>query len=217
MAAKPYIGMGMEGSIARWYEKNTARDMDEFRRLAARIADKVAAGSRVLEIAPGPGFLAVELAKRGLAVTGLDISRTFVELARRNAEAAGVEIAFEQGNASAMPFADHSFDFLVCRAAFKNFADPVGALREMQRVLKPGGQGLIIDLRRDTSMSEISRYVDSLGASLPNRLFTKFVFRTVLLPRAWTEAAFAEMLRQIPFRRAEIEPNAIGMDIWLEA
>ncbi len=85
MAAKAYIGLGMEGAIARWYEKNTARDMEEFRRLAGRIAGLLPAGSAVLEVAPWPGFLAVELARRGFAVTGLDISRTFIELGRRNA------------------------------------------------------------------------------------------------------------------------------------
>jgi ubiquinone/menaquinone biosynthesis C-methylase UbiE len=216
MTAKAYVGMGMEGSIARWYEKNTAKDVKAFSALADRISESLGAGSAVLEVAPGPGFLAVELAKRGFAVTGLDISKTFVELARKNAEKAGVHIRFEQGNASQMPFGDHSFDFLVCRAAFKNFADSVGALKEMQRVLKPGGRGLIIDLRRDASMHDISKYVDELGVSLLDRLSMKFIFRLMLLPRAWRMDAFAKMLTQIPFRHTEIIPDAVGMEIWLE-
>ncbi len=217
MTAKAYIGMGMEGSIARWYEKNTAKDVKAFSVLADRISESLIAGSAVLEVAPGPGFLAVELAKRGFAVTGLDISKTFVELARKNAEKSGVHIRFEQGNASQMPFGDQSFDFLVCRAAFKNFADAVGALKEMLRVLKPGGRGLILDLRRDASMEDISKYVDGLGVSLLDRLSMKFIFRLMLLPRAWRVDAFAKMLAQIPFRHTEIIPDAVGMEIWLEA
>jgi len=217
MAAKAYIGMGMEGSIARWYERNTAKDMAEFRRLADRIAGLVPAGGQVLEVAPGPGFLAVELAKRGLAVTGLDISKTFVELARKNAEVVGADARFEQGNVAQMPFADRSFDFLVCRAAFKNFADPVGALKEMQRVLKPGGRGLIIDLRRDAAMTDIAAYVDGLGVSFLNGLAMKLTFRAMLLPRAWRMDAFSDLLRQVPFRHTEIVPNAIGMGAWLDA
>lgn len=216
MAAKAYIGMGMEGSIARWYERNTAKDMAEFCRLADRIAGLVPVGSKVLEVAPGPGFLTVELARRGLAVTGLDISRTFVELACKNAEVAGVNARFEQGNAAQMPFADRSFDFLVCRAAFKNFADAPGALKEMQRVLKPGGRGLIIDLRRDASMTDIATYVDGLGVSFFNRFLMKLTFRAMLLPRAWRMDAFSEMLKQVPFRHTEIVPNAIGMEVWLD-
>ena len=59
MTAKAYIGMGMEGSIARWYEKNTAKDMEEFRRLAGRISGFLPAGSAILEVAPGPGLTLV--------------------------------------------------------------------------------------------------------------------------------------------------------------
>jgi ubiquinone/menaquinone biosynthesis C-methylase UbiE len=217
MATKAYIGMGMEGPIARWYEKNTAKDIEEFGRLAGRIAAPLSAASAILEVAPGPGFLAVELAKRGFAVTGLDISKTFVELARKNAEKAGVRVRFEQGNASRMPFADRSFDFLICRAAFKNFADPMGALGEMHRVLRPGGRSLIIDLRRDASMTDIGRYVDGLGVSLVNRVVMKLTFRYMLLPRAWRTDAFARMLERSPFRRTEIIANAIGMEVWLDA
>src|SRR5262249_60238279 len=119
--------------------------------------------------------------------------------------------------AAEMPFAVRSFDFLACRAAFKNFADPLGALKEMHRVLRPGGRGLIIDLRRDASMEEIARYVDGLGVSFLNRQFMKLTFRYALLPRAWKVDAFADMLAQTAFRHTEIVPNAIGMEVWLDA
>jgi len=217
MTGKAYIGMGMEGATARWYEKNTAKDMQEFRRLAGRIAGLLPAGSKVLEVAPGPGFLSVELAKRGFTVTGLDISKTFVELARKNATKSSVPVQFEHGNASHMPFPDQSFDFLVCRAAFKNFADPLGALNEMYRVLKPGARGLIIDLRRDASMADIGAYVDGLEVSLFSSLFMKLIFRFMLLPRAWPIDDFTRLAKQAPFRHTEVVPNAIGMEVWLQA
>lgn len=217
MAKKAYIGMGMEGSIARWYQRITAKDMAEFRRLAERISGFLSTGSAILEVAPGPGFLAVELARRGFAVTGLDISNTFVGLARQNAANAGVLVRFEQGSAAQMPFSDQSFDFLVCRAAFKNFADPQAALREMRRVLKPGGRGLIIDLRRDVSTADIAKYVDRLDVSPADRIIMKLTFRYLLLPRAWRADAFAKMLEQIPFRRTKVVPDMIGMEIWLDA
>ncbi len=76
----------------------------------------------MLEVAPGPGFLSIELAKRGLQVRGVDISKTFVEIAQRNAAADGVQARFEVGNAAALPVEDGSVDFVVCRAAFKNFS-----------------------------------------------------------------------------------------------
>src|ERR1700757_4361900 len=151
---KGYRGIGMEGGIARWYAKSARKDMDRFRALAARLRDVLPQGGDVLEVAPGPGYLAIEMAKGGAyRVTGLDVSRTMVELAQRNAAEAGVEVDFRHGNASAMPFADDSFDLLACSAAFKNFSEPHQALVEMHRVLRPGGAALVVDLRKDVSIS----------------------------------------------------------------
>jgi ubiquinone/menaquinone biosynthesis C-methylase UbiE len=207
----------MEGSVARWYEKTTRKDYEEYRQLAVRFAAGLPEGGDVLEVAPGPGFLSIEMAKTGgLRVTGLDISKTFVELAGRNADQVGVQVDFQNGNASKMPFADQSFDFLVCRAGFKNFSDPVGALREMRRVLRPGRKGVVIDLRRDTSMEEINKYVEGLGLSLLSALFTEFTFRFMLLKRAYTQPEFKAMLRQVPFASTRIDANAIGMEVWFE-
>src|SRR5262245_56964954 len=95
----------MEGFVARWYARNTGRNLADYRKGAEEGAARLPGGGSVLEVAPGPGYLATELAKLGpYRVTGLDISRTFVEIARRNAAAAGVAVAFEQGNAAEMPF-----------------------------------------------------------------------------------------------------------------
>lgn len=207
----------MEGSVARWYERTTRKDANEFRREAVQFAEMLPTGGEVLEVAPGPGFLSIEMAKAGnLRVTGLDISNTFVELARRNAASAGVRVDFRHGNASEMPFEESSFDFLVCRAAFKNFSDPVGALREMRRVLKPGRRGVIIDLRRDVSMREIGRYVDSLHLNPVSRVMTLLTFRFMLLRRAYTREQFEAMLKQVPFAETRIDMNPIGMEIWFE-
>ena len=113
---KGYKGMGMEGRIAAWYARNTARDMPDFAALAQRVTAALPAGSRILEVAPGPGYLAIEIARHSACqVTGLDISHTFVEIATRNAREAHVDIDFRQGNASAMPFPDNSFDLILCR------------------------------------------------------------------------------------------------------
>jgi ubiquinone/menaquinone biosynthesis C-methylase UbiE len=180
---KAYKGMGMEGSVARWYDRTTRKDMPEMKSLAKRISAVVPSGppaGTVLEIAPGPGFLSIELAKRGLQVRAVDISKTFVEIARRNATADGAEVRFELGNAAALPLDDASVDFVVCRAAFKNFAEPVKALAEMRRVLRLGGTALLIDMRRDVSVAELRRYVDGLGVSRMNRWFMMLTFRTMM-------------------------------------
>ena len=215
---KGYKGMGMEGPIARWYEKNMRRDIAEYCKLAERLKAGLPQGGDVLEVAPGPGFLAIELAKGGnFRVTGLDISRTFIELARQNASETGVRVDFRHGNASAMPFAENSFDLLVCRAAFKNFSEPVKALREMYRVLRSGGTALVADLRRDTPVSAVHNYVDGLDVGAINRWMIKATFRFMLLKRAYTKHEFGQMLAGIPFRKVEIHesPEGLGMEVWM--
>jgi len=214
---KAYKGLGMEGSIARWYDKTTRKDMPEYVRVAKRIDGSIPSNSEILEVASGPGFVSIELARGGRhRVTGLDISRTFLDIAKKNAAAAGVTVDFQLGNASQMPFADNSFDFVVCRAAFKNFSDPVKAIAEMHRVLRPGAQGVIIDLRRDASMREITNYVDAMERNVINGLFMKFTFRFMLLPRAYTVDQFRQMLAQVPFTRTWIEETPVGVGVWFE-
>jgi ubiquinone/menaquinone biosynthesis C-methylase UbiE len=171
-------------------------------------------GAAVLEVAPGPGYFAIELAKLGpFSITGMDISHTFVEIASRRAAAAGVHVDFRQGNTSSMPFADGSFDFLLCRAAFKNFGQPVRALQEMCRVLKPGGRGLIIDLRRDASPESMNRAVDRMGLSAVDRVVTKLIFKLSLVKAAYTKQQFQQVLAQASFRAVDIQQDDMGFEI----
>lgn len=211
---KPHKDRGMEGMIAKWYTTNTGKSLDEFVKLARRIADRLPRGSTVLEVAPGPGYFCIELAKLGgYKITGLDISHTFVEIASKKATDTGVQVNFRQGNASGMPFENDTFDFLLCRAAFKNFAQPAGALKEMCRVLKPGGRGLIIDLRKDASMESINHEVEGMGLNPINKLLTKLTFRTMLLKSAYTKDQFRYMLSQANFRSVDIHEAGIGFEI----
>ncbi|MFN8474641.1 MAG: class I SAM-dependent methyltransferase [Anaerolineae bacterium] len=217
VSTKGYKGIGMEGLIATWYAKNAVRDMAAYRADARTVATNTPAGGTVLDLAPGPGYLAIEVAKLGgYHVVGLDVSKTFVDIARQKAREAGVQVDFQQGNASQMPFADDSFDLIVSRAAFKNFADPVGALNEMYRTLKPGGKGLIIDLNKDVSPRDIDEYVDGMHAGAVDTLFMKATFRYMLIPRAYTRESFTSLAAQSTFGGCRIDAHSIGLDVWLE-
>ena len=213
---KPYKGLGMEGAVAKWYATLTKKSLDDFKALARRTAEQLPSQSSVLEVAPGPGYLAIELAKLGdYRITGLDISETFVEIARANAAEANVQVDFRRGNASAMPFRDAKFDFLLCRAAFKNFSEPKRALEEMHRVLKPGGQALIIDLRRDASMESIKQTVSDMRLGAVNGAITKLTFRFMLLRRAYTKREFEELISKTKFHDVAIGEDMIGLEILL--
>ena len=213
-AVKAYKGLGMEGSVARWYERTTRKDMPEIRQLAARIAAMVPAGGSVLEVAPGPGFLSIELAKRGLQVRAVDISKSMIEIARKNAAAEAVNARFQLGNAAALPIDDASVDFVVCRAAFKNFTEPVKAMTEMRRVLRPGGTALLIDMRRDVSLDEIRRYIRSLGVSRLNGWCLMLTFRGMLIKRAYPLAEIRRMALEAGWPGVRIESAPMGFSAW---
>src|SRR5262245_58221 len=90
-AYKAYKGLPMEGFIAKWYAKNTKTDSRGFKTTAKVVVAQVPSGGSILEVAPGPGYLAIEMAKLGdYRVTGLDISQSFVRIASENAREAGV-------------------------------------------------------------------------------------------------------------------------------
>ncbi len=211
---KAYKGLAMEGLIARWYSSNTGKNIEEFKKAAQEIAHRVPSGNDVLEVAPGPGFLAIELAKLGsYRIVGLDISKSFVRIATENATNAGVVVTFREGNASSMPFESNSFDFVYCRAAFKNFSEPVQALNETYRVLKPGREAVIYDLRRDASTDAIKAGVKEMRLDWVNSLITRWVFKHVLLKRAYSLEDFRQMVGETPFRTCEIKCDRIGVEV----
>jgi ubiquinone/menaquinone biosynthesis C-methylase UbiE len=212
---KAYKGLAMEGRIATWYAANTGRDRRRFAETADAVAGDVALGATILEVAPGPGYLAVELARRGYCVSAVDISRSFVDIARANAKQAGVAVDIRHGNAAALPFGAASFEFVVCTAAFKNFTDPVGALNDMHRVLKPGARASIYDLRKDASPEAIEREVRSMRLSRVNALVTRGIFRFGLLRRAYTAEALRQIAGESAFGRCEIRANGIGLELRL--
>ncbi len=211
---KPHGDRPIEGLMAKWYANTTGEMMKEYVDLARRVAEELPKGSSVLEVAPGPGYSCIELAKLGpYAITGMDLSRTFVKMAADKAAAAGVSAEFVEGSASNMPFPKDSFDFLLCRAAFKNFAKPVAALQEMCRVLKPGGRALLIDLSRDATPDDVSHAVDMMGLSTVNRILTKMAFKTMLIRSAYTRAEFEQMFAQTKFADVQIAADGMGFEI----
>ncbi|MDN4593803.1 class I SAM-dependent methyltransferase [Polycladomyces subterraneus] len=217
-AQKGYKGIGMDGPIATWYAKSTQNNIEDYKKDAEKVAACVPEEAAVLELAPGPGYLSIELAKLGnYKITGLDISKKFVEIAREKAKEAGVEIDFRQGDASRMPFDDQTFDFIICRAAFKNFSQPVAALDEMNRVLKDGGKAVIIDLRGDVSPEAVDKHIEEeLGLTGFQYLLTKWIFRLSLIKRAYTKEEFRQLVSKSKFQTCKIQEDTIGLEVWLE-
>jgi len=215
-ATKAYKGLPMEGIIAGWYARTTFKDLNRHKLVANQWVGQIPANGKVLEIAPGPGYFCIELAKLGnFQITGLDISKSFVDIARRNAANAGLKIDFRQGNASAMPFPDGTFDFTFCQAAFKNFSRPVEAIAEMYRVLKPDGAAVILDMRRDASVEEIEHEVKGMNLDRINESMVRWTFKQMLLKSAYSLPEMESMISRTPFGRGRIDVSGIGFQILL--
>ena len=216
--SKEYKGLAMEGSIARRYAKlrRTTTQLDGWRTQARQLTAELPDGARLLEVAPGPGYFAIELARLGrFHVTGLDISRTFVELAQESARQAGVAVDFRLGDVGHMGFPDASFDFIVCQAAFKNFSEPGRAIAEMYRVLRPGGIALIQDLRGDASDVAIRAEVDTMRLGF----FGAFMTRRILgglRRRAYTKDQFEGLAAASPFGTAQVRTTDVEVDVRLQ-
>jgi SAM-dependent methyltransferase len=99
-------------------------------------AARVSAGMRVLDVCTGPGMLAEAALQRGAIAVGLDFSAEVVDFARRRVPTA----EFRRGDAQDLPFPNDSFDAVVCGYGIMHIPEPDLALREMLRVVRPGGR-----------------------------------------------------------------------------
>jgi len=109
------------------------------------------AGAEIIDVGCGPGIYARDLALRGARVTALDSAPAMLAAVDGEAAAAGVTIALAEGDASDIPFPDAHFDAAVLVQVIEYVPDAVGALRELARVLKPGGRLLIADTDWETA------------------------------------------------------------------
>jgi demethylmenaquinone methyltransferase/2-methoxy-6-polyprenyl-1,4-benzoquinol methylase len=138
-----------------------------WRRATAESA--VRPGDRVLDACCGTGDLAVACARAGGQVTGLDFSEPMLERARRKAP----ELEWVQGDLLALPFPDGSFDTATVGFGVRNVEDVGAGLRELRRVLRPGGRLAVLEITRPRGFLRhfyglwFDRVVPLLGRVLP--------------------------------------------------
>ena len=122
------------------------------RRALACLARAAPFPRRILDLATGTADFALAAARRfpSAHVTGVDLTPAMLDVGRRKVAAAGLadRIALEEGNACALACPDGSVDAVLCAFGFRNFPDRATVLREVVRVLTPGGYLLVLELFR---------------------------------------------------------------------
>ena len=122
---------------------------------------------RILDVGTGPGWLLLKLNQlnRHFTVSGVDISESMIEMARKNIRNAGKsnEIEIYTASAADLPFADNSFDLVVSTGSAHHWKNATVCLNEIHRVLKPGKYSLIYDLVSDTPKTILKAMARDFG------------------------------------------------------
>ena len=132
----------------------------------------VAPGHRVLDVACGTGVVAITAARTGARVTGLDLTPQLLDRARENAHAVGVNVDWHEGDVEELPFDDESFDIVVSQFGHIFAPRPEVAVREMLRVLRPGGTIAFCtwppELLVGRSIATVARYAPPPPMTVPS-------------------------------------------------
>jgi len=181
------------GKIASFYHKIFER-LDINTQIRARIIFKELAiiekekSDKVLDIGCGDGIFSIELAKRGYGVVGVDLNVKSVNYAKYFSKRSEVKIDFLVGDACHLPFANESFDIILCSEVLEHIKDDEGAIREIERVLKQNGL-LILTVPSDKaspypghvrcgySLYDISSKLTKSGINIINKKIVSYPFR----------------------------------------
>lgn len=146
---------GDYGHFAKYLERGALEFLD---RLA------IAPGTRMLDVACGAGQIAIPAARAGVKVTGIDIAANLIEQANRRAQAEGLDVRFEEGDAEALPYADASFDLVVSLIGAMFAPRPEMVAAELLRVCRPGGR---IAMANWTPEGHVGQMFKIIGKHVP--------------------------------------------------
>ncbi|HEU5077139.1 MAG TPA: bifunctional demethylmenaquinone methyltransferase/2-methoxy-6-polyprenyl-1,4-benzoquinol methylase UbiE [Polyangiaceae bacterium] len=197
------ISLGIDQS---WREKTVA-------------ALNLAQGARVLDVATGTADLAIQIAKEGNHVVGLDPSERMLAIGSRKVHEAMLarQVELVVGDAQALQFADASFDGVSIAFGIRNVPDRARALREMARVTKPGGRVAVLELSEPETggpLGRLARFhvhtlVPWLGALISGAAEYRYLQRSIA---AFPSAdAFAQLMQEQGLEILRVEPLTFGV------
>jgi len=138
------------------------------RRVVRLALDGAPANTRVLDLCCGTGDMTFEARRQGAALAvGVDFAQAMLDVAQQRRDAADAGVTFVHGDALRLPFADRSFDAVTIGYGLRNVADIEQCLREMLRVLRPGGRLVILDFGKPSNRLVRALYAGYLRVALP--------------------------------------------------
>lgn len=152
--------------VALAYEAEAVPQLETFAAEALRLAP-VGPGTRAVDVAAGPGTLALLAARAGARVTALDFAPEMVARLRRRADSLGLELESCVGDGMALPFPDGAFDRAYSMFGLIFFPDPARGLREMRRVLAPDGRAVVSSWQPMSRTPLFAAAFDALRAHVP--------------------------------------------------
>jgi SAM-dependent methyltransferase len=176
-------GPGLVDSYARWRQTPLGEITE---RVETKVVFDLAGpllGRRVLDVGTGDGTYAIEAARRGAQVTGIDVDPAMLAAARLRSDCAGVSVALREARAEELPFDDGAFDVVLAVTVLCLVPDARGAVREMARVLAPGGRLVLGELGRFSVWAAERRVRGWLGSSTWKRA------------RFWSRTSLSELAR----------------------
>lgn len=182
---RPHGQETFEGRSSRLYDvlaRSLLRGL--YRRFARDVAVVAPRNAAVLDIGTGPGVLLAELARSrpDLRLTGVDLSTDMITAAQRNLRAYGDRTDAQVADVTDLPFDDDRFDLVVSSLSTHHWDEPAAAVRELARVLRPGGRLLLYDFHF-APFDEITETAETIGLAAGAPEQSRFRTWVPLFPR----------------------------------
>jgi 2-polyprenyl-3-methyl-5-hydroxy-6-metoxy-1,4-benzoquinol methylase len=150
--------------------------------LLEELLPPLATGTSALDIGCGTGSLSLVLGELGYSVTGIDFSAEMLTIARNKALKANLPITFEQQDANDLLLLDTEFDVILCRHVLWSLPEPAHTLVQWERLLKPGGQLVLIEGFWYTG---VGLHAQTLAGMLPPVLERRNITQLSNRPALW--------------------------------
>jgi ubiquinone/menaquinone biosynthesis C-methylase UbiE len=184
----------MDGWLAGAYDRGVQTAFrDVFPELAGDLLATLTGARRLLDAGCGPGQFTIIAAERlpQTQIDGIDLAPAMIAIAKKRAAAspAASRLRFQVADVARLPFADGTFDAVMSTGSIKHWPDAVAGLRELHRVLAPGGLAFVAEINREAPPSAVAAQAARMSTWLFRRLYPRVV-RDGLTPEA-ARAAFA--------------------------